>query len=330
MDHLLSRLRGLLRSPGRGEARASWKATAAPACFYYPGDSTHEHGDQREGLVSEMSMTVVAAERSHRGHIRKVNEDAVTVAAPIFAVADGMGGHRSGDVASQIVATVLGGLGREGPHDEDGIRGALELANLRIRQETPQDDDASSAGTTVVGVMLAEHDSLAFNVGDSRLYMFRRGAMRQLSKDHSVVQELVDMGEIEAVDAPRHQQRNVITRAIGLESVVDIDFWELEPESGDRYLLASDGLSGELSDDEIAAVLAEHHGPNAAADALVESALAKGGRDNVTVIVIDVHEYAGATVVEDPVSGGFVNPSSGDTTERRRKREEAAKTRQGE
>jgi len=321
VDHLLMRSGDLPGPMVEGEAIGPWQVSAGVPGFDYPASPVQVHADGPDNSSDPMSRTVVAAERSHRGRVRKINEDSVVVSSPIFAVADGMGGHNSGDVASAIVASVLGGLGREGPHTEEGVRGALELANLRISREIPQDETRGSAGTTVVGVMLTEDRNIAFNVGDSRLYMIRRGAMRQLSKDHSVVQELVDMGEIDAVDAPQHKERNVITRAVGIEPVLEIDMWELEPDPGDRYLLASDGLSGELSDDEIAVILGANDDPQGVADELVAAALANGGRDNVTVVVVDVQEEHGDGPKMIEINDVPLDAKSRDTTERKRQRQ---------
>jgi protein phosphatase len=264
-----------------------------------------------------MTLMVAAAEHSHPGHVRRVNEDAVVSAAPIYAVADGMGGHNSGDVASEIVATVLAGLGREGPHTEEGVRGALELANVRIQRETPQAN--GGAGTTVVGLVLVAGESFAFNVGDSRLYLRRGENMTQLSRDHSVVQEMVDSGEIGTEEANTHEQRNVITRAVGIEPELEVDILDLHPAVGDRFLLTSDGLTGELSDERIAEVLGGEGELEDVAATLVDAALANGGRDNISVIVIDILQLSDEGSAETDNSESFAHVPSGDTTERRKR-----------
>lgn len=232
-----------------------------------------------------MSLILSIGERSHRGYVRDVNEDAVVVSSPVFAVADGMGGHDSGEIASRITATILEGLGREGPYTRGGVLNALDLANRMIPQET---DGDLPAGTTVVGMVLSSEGSFGFNVGDSRIYRFHRGEMTQLSTDHSVVQELIDRGSITEQEAAKHLRRNVVTRAVGVEDEIEVDVFSIEASVGDRYLLASDGLTGEVNDARISEILRSETEADSAAQIMLDEALANGGRDNISILIVDV------------------------------------------
>jgi serine/threonine protein phosphatase PrpC len=238
------------------------------------------------------------------GHLREVNEDAHVAAPPVFAVADGMGGHQGGDVASRIVVEEfarLAGDGYDPRRAADAVAATLRRCQERIA-EFVADQRAGGArrfhaGTTAVAALLVEEGDepcwLLVNLGDSRAYRFHDGRLHQVSVDHSVVQELVDAGAITRDDAAVHPQRNVITRALGNLRGEGADYFLLPLRSAERLLLCSDGVSGMIDDDEIAAVLAEHDDPRDAADRLVAAALGAGGRDNATAVVVDVVGLAG-------------------------------------
>ena len=225
---------------------------------------------------------------THPGLRGRANEDSYLAASPVFLVADGMGGHESGARAS---AAAIGEFQR--------FVGAPSVSNTDVRQAIARArervdalaSEQRAAGTTLTGVVLTRVGDagywLALNIGDSRTYRWARGALEQVSVDHSVVQELVDAGEMDALTAATHRRRNEITRAIGAGSRGEADFWMLPAESGDRILVCSDGLSTELDDERIARILDEEREPQDAAQRLVHEALLHGGRDNVTVIVID-------------------------------------------
>ena len=231
---------------------------------------------------------------THTGLRRALNEDALLAQAPLFLVADGMGGHQAGDIAS---ATVIGGFAQ--------LRGrpvltiddvSFTLARVRaavdaIGGPTAPADGGSMAGTTLSGVTIAAVDGvgywLAINIGDSRTYRLSGGVLEQISVDHSVVQELIDAGELLAADAPRDRRRNIITRAIGAGSTGEADYWMIPARVGDRILVCSDGLSSEVDDEEIRTLLAVHEDPQTAAERLIDRALELGGRDNVTAVVVD-------------------------------------------
>ncbi len=250
--------------------------------------------DRRERHIAIPDRTgelVLAwAVRTDAGHKRSANEDSAVVGFPIFAVADGMGGHAAGDRASAIIVERLG--------RERGA-GFLDLARLeRAIVEAAHDIDElgdampSGVGTTLTGAALVVDDGepvfAVFNIGDSRVYRFEANELVQLTVDHSVVQELVDAGALSRADAERHPEANVITRAIGFHDDPDPDVWAVPARPGLRLLLCSDGFTKEVDDDRIRLHLAAGMPPGETAAALVDAALAAGGRDNVTVVVIDV------------------------------------------
>ncbi|MDA8342082.1 MAG: protein phosphatase 2C domain-containing protein [Actinomycetota bacterium] len=243
------------------------------------------------------------------GLVRHENQDAYLAQMPVFVVADGMGGHASGALASRLAIEELGPLAANGlrPTVEDVAR-AIDAANGRVLAEASAVPGNEGMGTTVVGLTLvADRDQevwLVFNVGDSRLYRLWDGSLSQVTVDHSEVQELVDAGTITAEAARVHPERNVITRAVGVGTELAPDFWLRPPEPGERFLLASDGLTVDVSDEDIRGVLDGEPDPSVAATRLVERAVAAGGHDNVTVIVVDV--IAGATTavdVDEPARG---------------------------
>lgn len=221
------------------------------------------------------------------GRVRRVNEDSYLVLPPLFAVADGMGGHDAGEVASAVAIDVLARYARGGPLSADAVLAALDDANREVIGR----DEAHRMGTTVTGlaslVTPAGSQLMVFNVGDSRVYRLAGDQFGQLTVDHSEVQELVLAGAITPEQARTHPRRNIVTRALGSDFVVRPDHWLLPPLAGDRYLVCSDGLTGELTDEEILPLLLAGD-PQQAAGALVAAADEAGGHDNTTVIVVDV------------------------------------------
>ena len=225
-----------------------------------------------------------------RGHSRAVNEDALLAEPPVFLVADGMGGHRAGDTASAIVVDEFNGQPGAEVVTSEWIIGAFDRADVRIRS-------GGGGGTTVAGIALVHQRArtywLVFNIGDSRVYRCAAGALTQVTVDHSVVQELFDQGQITAAQLRGHPDRHVITRAVGLSDQVRPDFWLLPLEAGERLMLCSDGLTTEVEEQDIAAVVAGSPDAQSAADSLVQLALDGGGRDNVTAVVVDVLAVGG-------------------------------------
>lgn len=229
------------------------------------------------------------------GRHRALNEDALVVAPPVFVVADGMGGHDAGEVASALTVQRMGALGASGPLAVDDVSHELHHINSLLRHGVSTDTD-SVMGTTGVGLAIVDNGGvtswLVFNVGDSRAYAWADGSLSQVSRDHSFVQELVDAGEIQPEEARSHPHRNVVTQALGADPEIRPDYWIRPLRPNERYLLCSDGLTGEVPDDVLATVLGSHLAPSDVAATLVGLALESGGRDNITVIVVDVVSVA--------------------------------------
>lgn len=225
------------------------------------------------------------------GKRRETNQDSYVVHPPIFCVADGMGGHSLGEVASGAVVRSLNNAARAGKTFREDISDALSQAVDTIEVDAGETD--LGAGTTATGVFLAEHEGRAiweaFNIGDSRVYQWFRGALSQITVDHSVVQHLIDTGQINEEDAEFHPHANVITRAVGFNEEPVPDFTQLALVPGQRLLVCSDGLTKEITTRGLEYFLAECETAEEAAQTLVQQALDNAGRDNVTVIVIDVH-----------------------------------------
>jgi protein phosphatase len=242
-----------------------------------------------------MGVTLSAGGATDVGQVRSMNQDAYLLRDGLFAVADGMGGHAGGEVASEVALTTLEQEFTE-PRSENLVA-AAEAANEAVISRSRDDPELSGMGTTLCAVALVDTDdgeALALvNVGDSRIYRFHDRELDQLSRDHKLVQEMIDAGELAAEEAPRHPQRNILTRALGIESELPVDEWLVIPFAGDRFLLCSDGLYDEVSNDTIAAVLRRLADPTEAAEELVRLANGAGGSDNITVVVIDVLDDGG-------------------------------------
>jgi len=238
--------------------------------------------------------------RTDVGLVREVNEDAFLAAPPVFVVADGMGGHDGGDVASAIVVEEFARLADAGYDPRRGaeaVEQTLSACRARVAaysagQRERGVDPRFHAGTTVVAALVVEDDEgpkwLLANVGDSRVYRYADRVLQQVSVDHSLVQELVDAGSITAEQAEVHPERHVITRAIGDRDQAPADYFLLPLTPAERLVLCSDGVSGMVDDQDLARLLAETPDPREAADRIVELALAAGGRDNATVVVVEV------------------------------------------
>jgi protein phosphatase len=223
-----------------------------------------------------------------KGQVRDSNEDGYVVdrRLQLFAVADGMGGHRAGEVAS---ATALEAL-RAAIASGTDLGDAITSANAAVYGKSAADDQLRGMGTTLTAVMPDAQNVLVGHVGDSRAYLLRDGQLRQLTTDHSLVEELVREGRLTEEQAAVHPQRSTITRAIGVEGAVDVDVYSVPVKAGDRILLCSDGLTTMLRTEDIAGLLRREHDPTRAANQLVDAANAAGGEDNITTIVIDVDD----------------------------------------
>ena len=225
------------------------------------------------------------------GMVRQQNEDSFLAEETLFVVADGMGGHNAGEVASALAVTTLKAGARLGIDDVEVFRDVVQQANSVIYTASLDDSTQSGMGTTVTALSIVEGEEprvLVANVGDSRAYLWRSGALSRLSVDHSYVQELVNEGIITPEAARVHPRRNIVTRALGIDRSVNVDVFTHFVRTGDRIVLCSDGLVDEVADNEIARVLGQHTDPQETAEALVMVANTNGGRDNTTVIVVDV------------------------------------------
>ncbi|CAH0230897.1 PP2C family protein-serine/threonine phosphatase [Microbacterium foliorum] len=235
------------------------------------------------------ALVVTSGSATHIGLRRALNEDSLLAEAPVFIVADGMGGHEAGEHASaRVIEEFSSFIGRSSLTLGE-VRGALDRARAGV--EDLSTGGNGRAGTTLSGVMVASVDGtgywLAVNIGDSRTYRLADGELEQISVDHSVVQELVESGELTPAEAATDRRRNIITRAIGGSSTGDADYWLFPAEEGDRILVCSDGITSELSDQRISEILSRVPDPQLAADALIAEALQSGGHDNITVVIVD-------------------------------------------
>ena len=232
---------------------------------------------------------------SDLGRVRAVNQDAALVADDLFVVADGMGGHRGGEVASEIAVTVMGSEVVE--PTVDALVAAVISANRKINNRSRDEAELSGMGTTVTAMALISDDEGerlgVVNVGDSRTYVVDQDELIQLTDDHSLVGEMLRSGQLTKEEALDHPQRNILTRALGVDSEVEVDWFEIQIRAGDRFLLCTDGLFNEVSEDQIASVLRRLADPDEAAQELVRLAVEHGGRDNITVVIVDVDEGAG-------------------------------------
>ncbi|HEX6590731.1 MAG TPA: Stp1/IreP family PP2C-type Ser/Thr phosphatase [Moraxellaceae bacterium] len=235
--------------------------------------------------------TPIYAGLTDTGRQRDHNEDSFEMAPAqgIAILADGMGAHNAGEVASQIaVSTTLSILSQTaGLSAQDRLDTAVQAAHASIMDKAASSTRFHGMGTTIVAVLLDEDSLSVAHVGDSRLYLLRKNKLQALTRDHSLLQEFIDKGLYSPEEAKQKVARNILTRALGLEQSITVDIGQHSVQSGDRYLLCSDGLYEMASDDEIQALLARGMKPEATCQALVELANAKGGKDNITVIIID-------------------------------------------
>jgi serine/threonine protein phosphatase PrpC len=262
---------------------------------------------------------------THVGQVRDGNEDNYVSIDGLYFVADGMGGHSAGEVASEIAVRIL-----QEVYTDPKVRvsspgllaDAISTANTAIFMEAMHDSSKAGMGTTLTGLAVTnapDNQIVVANVGDSRTYLWRHGELRQVTKDHSHVQTLVDRGAITRAEARVHFQRNIVLRAMGIESWVDIDTFPMTVEDGDRYIMCSDGLVDEADDDEIEAEIRLSVSVQDLADRLVDLANRNGGRDNITVVVVDFEVVDNEDLVaSEPVlpviNDGIDTPSTTDAT----------------
>ena len=239
------------------------------------------------------------------GRVRSGNEDAFLADAGVFVVADGMGGHNAGEVASELAVTTMRSALRDAVSSTEQLRELVQQANTTIYTASLDDSTQRGMGTTLTALVMIPnvHDRvLVANVGDSRTYLLRNGVLNRITTDHSYVQELVNEGVITADDARKHPQKNIVTRALGIDRYVAVDVFSHDVQPGDRFLLCSDGLVDEVADADIAQILTSNASPVDASTALVNAANDAGGRDNTTVIVVDVVTDSAEVSASEPLT----------------------------
>jgi serine/threonine protein phosphatase PrpC len=270
-----------------------------------------------------MTLRLVVGAATDVGRVRDHNEDGYLVDGDLrlVAVADGMGGHLGGEVASATALETFHARFKEG-HD---LRDAVVAANDAVFERSTGDDDVRGMGTTFTAAVLADDgETLVFgHVGDSRAYLLREGELRRITTDHSLVEELVQAGELTEDEAQVHPRRSMITRAIGLEPDVDVDLYPLALQAGDRVILCSDGLTDMLREEQVAATAAAEPDPDRAAQELVDGANSAGGVDNITVLVVDVvdvhdDEVLEAVAIDEDDELDDASPEPGPEPRRRR------------
>jgi protein phosphatase len=235
-------------------------------------------------------------ERTDTGRQRRGNEDAFYARAPLFAVADGMGGAQAGEVASHLAVEVLEqGLPDGAGSVEERLRARVREANARIMESAQADDARAGMGTTLTVAYVGEDDLTVAHVGDSRLYRLRDGTFERLTDDHSLVEELVRQGKLTPEEADEHPQRSIITRALGAEEGVEADSTTWAGRDGDVYLICSDGLTSMIPEGHVAEIVAEAPSLASAGRMLIDAANDAGGRDNITVVLFRLEEVATGT-----------------------------------
>jgi PPM family protein phosphatase len=246
------------------------------------------------------------------GRERRTNEDNAFARPPLFAVADGMGGARAGEVASEEVVKTLGHGMPDGVGPEAGLAELTRQANQRIHRMATSDNERAGMGTTLTAAYVGDGDVAFAHVGDSRAYRLRDGRLEQLTNDHSLVGELVRRGKLTEQQAEEHPQRSVITRALGPEAAVQVDSFSVDAQPGDLFLLCSDGLTSMVPLQTIADILRERDSVEAAGRRLVEAANENGGRDNITVVLFRIEGVREATDAEAdrPTVVGEAAPSA--------------------
>lgn len=238
-----------------------------------------------------LHLVVTWAEASRAAEHHSVNEDGVHARLPLFAVADGMGGHRAGAMASSLAIAALSELPSDAPTPQE-VAARIDAANRAVLDRAAADPELSGMGTTLAGLALARDGErevwVAFNIGDSRIYRLVGGCLSQITTDHSLVQELVDSGRLEPAEAARDRRRNVVTRALGATSPAEVDFWVLTPTQGERFLICSDGFTAAVSDESIARALSSDASAREIADRLMRIASRSPLRDDTSLVVVDV------------------------------------------
>ena len=254
--------------------------------------------------------------KTDTGRQRRDNEDNAFARAPVFVVADGMGGAQAGEVASRIAIEVFQQALPDSGTPEQRLAGGVRAANRKIYDLSRAEPERAGMGTTLTAAYLDDADLAIAHVGDSRAYLFRDGLLTRLTQDHSLVEELVRRGKLTEEQAAEHPQRSIITRALGPEPEVEVDTWSYPVRAGDVVLLCSDGLTSMIGEDVVAEVLGSASTLDEAAERLIGEANEAGGRDNITVVLFRLEDVGGDTVPEEPTVVGLEPPTTGTGTAR--------------
>ena len=261
-----------------------------------------------------MAPTPTSAAVSHVGKIRANNQDSGYAGEHLFVVADGMGGHAGGDVASAIAAKRVAEADADYPSARDAefaLKQSLIAANSLLAETVFEHSELTGMGTTVSGILRVGNQVALAHIGDSRIYLFRDGQLKQITADHTFVQRLVDSGRITPEEAAVHPRRSVLMRVLGdVDASPEIDTAIFDTQPGDRWMLCSDGLSSYVTDDKMAAILATVRTAQGAADRLVKESLDHGAPDNVTVVLVDIDDSDGASGVPPTFVGSAAAPLS--------------------
>ncbi|MBK5227280.1 MAG: Stp1/IreP family PP2C-type Ser/Thr phosphatase [Actinobacteria bacterium] len=260
-------------------------------------------------------MRIKTGVRTDVGRVREGNEDSYLMDEPLFGIADGMGGHAAGEVASSTAVEALSsGAARVNSEDPESLVALIKEANRAIFDKATKDDSLHGMGTTCTLVLIDAHRAHLAHVGDSRAYLLRDGDLSRLSEDHTLVGRMVREGQLTEEEAAKHPQRSMITRSLGIDSDVRVDLRSFDVRDGDRIMLCSDGLTSMIDEGTIKRVLQQTKSPQAAADELVDLANEAGGDDNITVVVLDL-SGAGDAPPPPPLSASPVERATGRTTD---------------
>jgi serine/threonine protein phosphatase PrpC len=252
--------------------------------------------------------------KTDTGRQRRDNEDNAFARAPVFVVADGMGGAQAGEVASRIAVEVFQQALPESGSPEERLASGVRAANRKIYDLSRVEHERAGMGTTLTAAYLDDAQLAIAHVGDSRAYLFRDGSLTRLTQDHSLVEELVRRGKLTEAQAAEHPQRSIITRALGPEPEVEVDTWSYPVRAGDVLLLCSDGLTSMIGEDVVSEVLDSASTLNGAAERLIGEANDAGGRDNITVVLFRLEEVGEDSEPEEPTVAGLEPAPSAPTS----------------
>ncbi|MGZ4312756.1 MAG: Stp1/IreP family PP2C-type Ser/Thr phosphatase, partial [Solirubrobacteraceae bacterium] len=249
--------------------------------------------------------------KTDTGRQRRDNEDNAFVRAPLFVVADGMGGAQAGEVASKLAVEEFHEALPDQGSAEERLTDRIRAANRRIFDLSRTEHEHAGMGTTLTAAYLDDDHLAVAHVGDSRAYIFRDGELGRLTQDHSLVEELLRQGKLTEEQAAEHPQRSIITRALGIEGDVEVDTWSYPVQAGDVVLLCSDGLTSMIGEEQIVQILRSERSLDRAADRLIGAANDAGGRDNITVVLFRLEDVGGVdgAVTDEPTVVGMVPPA---------------------